>query len=242
MGSDPDGYEKARKNLMLDVNAAICGAFDGGADEVSVFDGHGTGANFIKEELDSRVYQLTIDEYFRTPVEQFDFDGLFSIGAHAMAGTANAFLDHTQSSVSWFDFKINGKSHGEIGQQAALFGVVDIPLLMVSGDRAACIEAEKLIPGVVTACTKEAMERNCADCLPIDKSTHLIYKAARASIQSFGKAKPYKVSSPITFDVTFTRNDYCDEAIKRDPSLIRNGRRVTRILDRMSCALDTDWF
>ena len=35
-----DGYQFACEQLMLDVNAAINGAFEGGADEVFVVDGH----------------------------------------------------------------------------------------------------------------------------------------------------------------------------------------------------------
>jgi len=242
IGKNPEEYEKAREYLMLDVNATVRGLFDGGADEVTVFDGHGSGSNFIKEKLDPRAHQITIEEYFKTPIEKWNFDGFVSIGCHAMAGTVNAFLDHTQSSLAWFDFKINGKSYGEIGQQAVLFGVACIPLLMVSGDSAACREAEELVPGIVAACTKNAVERNRASCLPVEKSTSLIYEAAKNAIIHIGKTKPYKIDLPVTLDVTFTRNDYCDEAIKRDASLIRDGRRVTRRLDKISSALDIDWF
>ena len=240
--ADSDGYTYAKERLMCDVNAAISGLFDGGADEVSVFDGHGSGMNFIKEKLDTRVRQITIEEYFNTPIEDWNIDGFISIGCHAMAGTQKAFLDHTQSSVTWFDFKINGVSHGEIGQQAAFFGMTDIPLIMVSGDEAACLEAKALVPEVITACVKTANERNRAECLPVEEATRLIYEAAKDAVLNFGKAKPYKISLPVTLDVTFTRNDYCDDAVKRDPSLTRNGRQVTRRIDKIKRALDTDWF
>jgi hypothetical protein len=48
----------------------------------------------------------------------FRYQGTFCMGAHAMAGTQNAFLDHTQSSLSWHDYSINGRKVGELAQRA----------------------------------------------------------------------------------------------------------------------------
>jgi D-amino peptidase len=47
------GHKFALERLMLDVNAAVEGAFEGGASDVYVVDGHGGGKNFIKEMLAS---------------------------------------------------------------------------------------------------------------------------------------------------------------------------------------------
>jgi D-amino peptidase len=40
-------HHEALENLMLDLNAAVDGAFAGGADHVTVLDSHGGGGNFI---------------------------------------------------------------------------------------------------------------------------------------------------------------------------------------------------
>ena len=37
------------------------------------------------------------------------FAGVFCVGYHAMAGTLNGFLDHTQSSASWYNYFLNGR-------------------------------------------------------------------------------------------------------------------------------------
>ena len=47
-------YQRFRRLMTADVNAAIRGAFDGGADEVVVSDGHGGARNILIEELDGR--------------------------------------------------------------------------------------------------------------------------------------------------------------------------------------------
>ena len=47
-------YQRFRRLMTADVNAAIRGAFDGAADEVIVSDGHGGARNILIEELDGR--------------------------------------------------------------------------------------------------------------------------------------------------------------------------------------------
>ncbi len=237
-----EGYKTAVKYLMSDVNAAIDGAFAGGADRVTVVDGHGTGSNFIKSELDPRAEQMSAGAYFRRTLDEWDIDAFFAIGCHAMAGTERAFLDHTQSSNAWFDYKINDVSHGEIGQQAAFFGVADIPLLMVTGDKAACDEAAEIDPEIVTVCVKKADIRNKATCISVEEAGKLIFDGARRAMGKIGKIKPYKIEFPATIEVTHTRNDYCDSAVKRDPTLIRNGRTVVRYLERATCSRDLECF
>ena len=76
------------------------------------------------------------------------------VGAHAMAGTEKAFLDHTQSSTDWFEYCIAGNPQGEMAQQAYFLGAFGVPLVMMSGDAAACAEAKALVPNVAIACVK----------------------------------------------------------------------------------------
>jgi D-amino peptidase len=47
-------YPRFRRLMTADVNAAIRGAFEGGAKEVIVTDGHDAGRNVLIEELDPR--------------------------------------------------------------------------------------------------------------------------------------------------------------------------------------------
>ena len=45
-------YSRFRKLMTQDVNAAIRGATEAGADEIIVADGHWNGSNILVEELD----------------------------------------------------------------------------------------------------------------------------------------------------------------------------------------------
>lgn len=81
-------WQSARRLLVGDVNAAISGAMDGGADEVLVSDGHGGGFNFLLEEMDPRAtYERPNGARDYLPGLDETFSGVFQIGAHAMAGT-----------------------------------------------------------------------------------------------------------------------------------------------------------
>ncbi|MEN6410475.1 MAG: M55 family metallopeptidase, partial [Anaerolineaceae bacterium] len=48
-------YERFRKIMTDDVNAAIRGSMQAGGDDIVVVDGHWEGRNILIEELDNRV-------------------------------------------------------------------------------------------------------------------------------------------------------------------------------------------
>lgn len=232
MDESSEGYAHAQRRLMADVNATIDGAFAGGATKVTVIDGHRTGNNFIKEELDKRAVQVSAREYCTKSLD--DIDVYITMGCHAMAGTTNAFLDHTQSSVSWFDYKVGSKSYGEMGQQAIQAGYFDIPLVMVSGDEAACREAKELIPNIATAVVKSATERNKAVCIDGDEALKRIFEAAKDGVSRYKEIKPYKIEWPTTVELTLTRNDYADEIMReRRYNTVRDGRTVRKTLEKL---------
>ena len=57
---------------------------------------------------------------------------------HAMAGTPNGVMDHTVSGQTWQNLWFNGTLVGETGINAALCGHWGAPVLLVTGDEAAC--------------------------------------------------------------------------------------------------------
>lgn len=224
-----EGYKKACEYLMLDTNAAIDGAFAGGATSVTVIDGHGGGGNFIPEMLDKRALPYNAD---KAP----SFDALLCVGAHAMAGTENAFLDHTQSSATIFEYCINGVPYGEMGQQAFWLGHFGVPLVMASGDVAACREVEALVPGVVTACVKEAVGRNKAICIPQEEALKQIRQAAVDGVRRCKEITPCRLSLPAEVTLTFSRNDYCDAVMHQ--GLERNGRTIKKTIHKIETFSD----
>lgn len=223
-------YEKARKLLCDDVNSAIAGAFDGGAKDVVVLDGHGGGDNFILEMLDERaIYETVKNPLEVMPSLDETFNGLIQVGCHAMAGTLNGFLDHTQSSTSWFNLYINGRKTGEIGQAGAYAGAFGVPVIMVTGDKAACEEACSFFGNIELVAVKEGLGRNRAKCISPKLANKMIHGAAVRAVQRIktGVFKPFILESPIEVRLEFCRSDYADEYATR-PGVERLDARTLR--------------
>jgi D-amino peptidase len=226
-----DLYRQSCEKLMRDVNASIAGAFDGGADEVVVMDGHAgiQRLNFILEDLDKRAVYDARDERRWWGMLDESYDATLFVGAHAMAGTINGFLDHTQSSTSIQNFFVNGRKYGELGIWAALAGGFGVPLVMVSGDEAACAEARAFFSPVETAAVKQGVGRNKAIAYPVEESLARIREAARKSLALVGQAKPFRQILPIEVKVEYMKSNFCDEAAAR-PGAERLDARTIRIV------------
>jgi len=219
-------YTEGRRLLTADVNAAVEGALAGGADQVYVSDTHGGCDHFIIEDL----HQAAIVDHNATGWwGELDetFDGVFMTCAHAMAGTQNAFLDHTQSSASVYNFRLNGRACGELGQFACMAGHFGVPVVLVTGDRAACEEAREFFPGVETAEVKWARSRLRAVCLSPEKGQALIRDAAARAVKLCKTVKPFKVKTPIEVVWEYFRTEFADSHAKR-PGVDRIDSRAVR--------------
>ena len=228
LSSGEDAYRLVCEHLMLDLNAAIEGAFEGGAAEVLAWDGHGgrNKLNFIPEMLDGRA--AAVD---RTHVECIgpdeSFQAAFAVGYHGMAGTLNGFLDHTQSGLTIFNWYINGRRVGELVQDALTCSAAGVPLLMVSGDEAACAEARAFFGPIQTAAVKQGVGRSKAIGYPPEEARARIRRAARQAMALVGKVQPIRPILPMEVKIEYTRSDYCDGAAAR-PGVERLDARTIR--------------
>jgi D-amino peptidase len=203
-------YRDSIVRLMADVNAAIDGAFAGGATHVTVLDSHGGGGNFDLSLLDKRA-DIDIKENKKWWGKLDDtYAGTFFIGAHAMAGTMNGFLDHTMDSSRWFNYWINGRKMGELALWAIVAGHFNVPLLMVSGDEAACVEARQFFTPLETTIVKRAIGRNRAELVDSEESLKRIQESARKAVSFAGKVNPFKPILPMEIKLELYRSDYCD--------------------------------
>ena len=222
-------YRQSCELLMGDVNAAVDGALAGGADRVTVLDSHGGGGNFILELLDPRAVNDTKPNGKWWGILDASYAGTFFVGAHAMAGTINGFLDHTQSSTSYFEYSINGRRMGELAEWATVAGNFGVPMLMVSGDEAACVEARQFFHPLETAMVKRGVGRNRAEIVPAEEARARIREAARKAISLAGQARPLVLHRPMDVRLIFNRTDFCDAAAAR-PGVERIDARTIRKL------------
>jgi len=109
-------YERFRKVMTADVNSAIKGALQAGADDLLVADGHWNGLNILLEDLDPHARLVTGTGSPFSMMQGIDtgVQGVLFVGYHARRGAMNAVLDHTWSSARVANLWLNGKLTGEI--------------------------------------------------------------------------------------------------------------------------------
>jgi len=221
-------YERFRRVMTHDVNAAVRGAFEAGADEVIVTDGHWDNHNILVEELDPRARLNSGEPSPLSMVQGVDMEtsGVMFVGYHARAGSPNAILDHTWSDSRVANLWLNGKITGEIGLNAAVCGHFDAPVIMISGDQTACAEAVETLGAVEVAVVKYATGRMAAECLPPEAAQKKIREAASRAVNRLrmGRAaSPYRLESPIAVAIEFAKSEMVDRAM-----LLSGARREDR--------------
>jgi D-amino peptidase len=190
--------EKAKEYLMGDIAAVVRGLRAGGATDVVVLDGHGSGA-FVPDLMEPGARYIT-GKPRSGPLTELDgsFAGMVQVAAHAMNGTADGVLCHTQSSKTENRYWYNGVESGEQAQCAAIAGGYGVPTIMVTGDEAACREAKKFFgPDCVTVAVKRGLSREAAELYPFDEVRQALCQGAKRAVAAIPRCRPYKLSLPI---------------------------------------------
>ncbi len=142
-------YDKGKRLSTEEVNAAIRGFMDAGAENIYILDGHGPSSLDI-ELLDPRAYyirgSIAASVKFMT---DWKIDVFAHVGQHAKSRTEYSQLTHTQG-TSYFDETINGISIG-------------IPPIFGSGEEAFCKEALELAPNMETVSVKKGLTPGTGD-------------------------------------------------------------------------------
>lgn len=223
----PEHYGPARVLMMREINAAIEAAFDAGATTVVACDTHGGGGQVRVEEMDPRAVYETPNGGRLMPALDRTFAGVILLGHHARAGTVDGFLDHTMSSASWFEYRINGRVVGEIGIEAAYAAHFGVPVIAVSGDEATAAEARELLGDVECAVVKEGVGRNRARCVALPEAHRRIRTAVDAAVRRAADFRPWKPELPATIELTLYRSDMADDLAAR-PGVQRVDARTVR--------------
>jgi D-amino peptidase len=196
-----DDYEHSRVLMTDEANAVIAGAFEAGAEQVVVNDSHGDHCNLRPEDLDDRA-RLQIGSVKRPNGMTFGiesgFDAALFIGYHARAGTASAVLEHSFSSATVSDLRVNGESWGETEFNATVAGNAGVPIVLVSGDDATCRQAARALPGVDVLAVKDGLGYRAARSLSPAEAQRALREAAARAVRSplpapFTPAPPFEL-------------------------------------------------
>lgn len=210
---DSKYYDAARKLVTGEVNAAVEGLIEADVDDILVWDAHGPGAISF-EELHPAARLIHGRPNAPRSVRQAvvaEYDACVIVGQHAMAGVASGSLSHTQSLKIDY-YKLNGQLIGEIAQAALSWGALGLPLVFLSGDDAACFEAEALIPGIGTVSVKSGLSRSSAISVSAQEAHRRIREGIRQAIQRHRESPigPLKWDGPYVLEIRFFLTDDAD--------------------------------
>lgn len=196
-------YGRARKLMVEDANAAIRGAFAGGATDVLVNDSHGGQRNLLPEDLDPRARLISHSFKRHGMMEGLDesFDSVLFIGYHAKASAPRGLFAHTGSGVVR-DLQINGTSVGEGGMNAALAAWHGVAVALVTGDDVAVDEVKARVPGVKGVVVKRAINTRAVELVPLAEARRQIEAGAKEAVAAAKKPAPVR-SGPFTVTMQF---------------------------------------
>lgn len=198
-------YQRFREFMTQEANAAIEAAVAAGATEVVLSDSHGNAENLLIEKLPKNVLLV---RGFPRPLGMMQgidetFDGVIFIGYHASTANTSGVRAHTFSSARLTGVKINNTTMTEGSFNAAIAGHFNVPVIMVSGDDAAVAEVKSAIGDIEGAVVKWNNGFHSAKTMMPEAAYELIRTKVKAAVTRIKDFKPYKVKTPVQFDVSF---------------------------------------
>jgi D-amino peptidase len=165
-----------------EINAAVRGCLEAGAERVLVLDNHGAGDSLPLGALHDGA-ELIHGRQRPTWLPGLDdtTDAVVMVGHHARVGS-RGHLCHTYSRTRLRDVRVNGHATGEIGLVAGIAAERGARCAFVSGDDVATAEAEACAPGVRTAAVKRALTRQSCLSRPHREACELIHSGAASGL------------------------------------------------------------
>lgn len=194
-------YERARRLMTEEVNAAIAGAFDGGASAVVVSDSHGPMVNLIAEELDPRAELASGRPKPMGMAAGLDqsFDRVFFTGYHAGAGRFGV-LSHTVSGFAFQALRANGIDCAEATLYGAYAGDLGVPVVLLSGDDRLAEQCAPLFPAAEMVVVKRALGNRAAQSVSPQMARERLRAAARQAVAAPPPAERFRIPGPIRLE------------------------------------------
>ena len=226
------GYPAAVALMVGEANAAIEGAFAGGATEVLVNDSHGQMFNLVPEDLDPRAVLLQGQKPWSMVAgagpEQGFAVALF-VGYHTRAGHPTGTIAHTYSGEPTLT-TLQGKPVGESGINALPLGAWGVPVGLVCGDDQLALETEAWFPWAERVVVKTAMSRRAAASVHPSVARDRVQAGAERAVRraAGGELQVFDVGRPIVLEAEYRHALEADYAALV-PGVERYGDRGVRV-------------
>ncbi|MDQ6772791.1 MAG: M55 family metallopeptidase [Candidatus Dormibacteraeota bacterium] len=228
--TDPSqpGYPAATRLMAAEVNAAVEGALEAGADGVVVADGHWSCTNLDPESLHPAAELVSGHPRVRAMAAglEIGFDAALFIGYHASSGTPEAILPHTYADPALgLQVRVNGVAQSEGSLTGMLCGHLGCPLVMLSGDAAAVDEMRRFVPGIHGVVTKWGLSAQAARSLSPEMVRREIRSAAARALAGRAKIPPLLPPNEVLLEMEFAHPSSADSCA-RIPGVNRAGPRT----------------
>ncbi|NIY62234.1 M55 family metallopeptidase [Streptomyces malaysiensis] len=195
------GYPRAQELMTQEANAAIAGAFEGGATSVVVNDSHGTMDNLLHDRLDPRARLV-----FGAPKAQCMAEGLTDdcavalfVGYHAPAG-APGVLAHTFSAY-FGEVRIDGAQVSEAEVNGLYAASLGVPVGLVTGDDVIGAIASDVFAGATVVTVKEAHGFSATDTVAPSVALGLVREGAAHAVAGAASLPRPAAGTPLRLEV-----------------------------------------
>jgi D-amino peptidase len=223
-------YEMGRRLTLAEVNAAIDGAMEAGADRIVVNDSHWTMQNLPPDEIHGGATYISGRHKPLYMMQGLDetFDAVFLVAYHGSISGESAILSHSYNPSVVSHVELNGVRVGESGINALAALHHRVPVALVTGDRQTAEESEKFMPEAERVVVKESITRFAAENLHPEEARRLIREGARAAVGKAASLSPPAIDLPARLEVWFQTADLAEIStwIK---GVERTGRRAVAI-------------
>jgi D-amino peptidase len=207
-------YEMGRRLLLGELNAAIEGALEVGAESFVVNDSHNVMRNLPPDEIAGRASLLSGKHKPLYMMEGLDssFDAIFFLGYHGSYGASQAILSHSYNPRAIWEARINGEIVGETALNALVAAHYGVPIILVTGDQVTAAEAKHLSPAPHCVEVKRSVSRYAAESLHPVAARERIREGARLALTEAKPAGPPQFPEQTAIELTFITADMAEMA------------------------------
>jgi D-amino peptidase len=197
-------FEQGRRLWTADINAAVEGALNGGAQEVLVNEAHAEMNYLDLDCLHPKAGLVSGYVKVDNQMEGIDssFSGAFLLG-HAQAGAIQAVLAHTYVMRDIVEIRLNGNSIGEFGLSTLWAAYYAVPVILAVGDDRYCQEAREVVPEIETAIVKYGLAQFSARHLPAGEARQIIQAAAARAVTRLDQIQPVTLPDHFRMEIQF---------------------------------------
>ncbi len=177
-------YRYFQEQMTREVAEACRGALEAGCGEILIKDAHDSACNLIPSMLpeETRLFRgWGCDIMNMMAGLEKGYDGVFFTGYHSGAGMDTNPLSHTINTRNR-EVRINGVIAPELMINALTAACLEVPVLLVTGDRGLCDWIHGILPDVETVPVSEGRGSGTVSIHP-DRALRLIREAAGRAVR-----------------------------------------------------------